>query len=78
LKLNFYRIQGKARQWCKSYLNGRKQRVEKYFHSNDNIYSDWGSEKHGVPQVQYLVFFFSSYISMIYPQPSVPNPSLYS
>jgi hypothetical protein len=27
-KLNFYGIKGKAWQWFKSYLNGRKQRVE--------------------------------------------------
>jgi hypothetical protein len=26
-KLNFYGIKGKAGQWFKSYLNGRKQRV---------------------------------------------------
>jgi hypothetical protein len=27
LKLNFYEIKGKAGQWFKSYLNGRKQRI---------------------------------------------------
>jgi hypothetical protein len=40
LKLNFYGIKGSAGQWFKSYLNGRKQRVEiKSPNSNSNLYS---------------------------------------
>jgi hypothetical protein len=51
LKLNFYGIKGKAGQWFKSYLSGRKQRVEiKSANSNSNLYTDWGIVKHGVPR----------------------------
>jgi hypothetical protein len=51
LKLNVYGIQGKAGQWFKSVLNGRKQRVEiKSPNSNYNTYWNWGDVKHGVPQ----------------------------
>jgi hypothetical protein len=50
-KLNFYGIKGKAGQWFRSYLNGRKQRVEiKSPNSNSNSHSNWGIVKHGVPQ----------------------------
>jgi hypothetical protein len=51
LKLNFYGNKGKAGQWFKSYLNGRKQRVEmKSPNSNSNSYSNCNIVKHGVPQ----------------------------
>jgi hypothetical protein len=66
-------------QWFKSYLNGRKQKAEiKSPNSNYNTYSNWGFVKHGVLKVQYLVLCFSSYVSMIYPQPSILNPNPYS
>jgi hypothetical protein len=50
-KLCFYGIKGKAEQWFKSYLSGRKQRTEiKSPNSNSNSYSNWSIVKHGVPQ----------------------------
>jgi hypothetical protein len=68
-KLNCYGIKGKVGQWFKSYLNGRKQRVEiESPNSNSNSYSNWGIVKHEFLKVQYLVLFLPSYISMIYPK----------
>jgi hypothetical protein len=66
LKQSFYGMKGKAGQWFKSYLNCTKQRAEiKSSNSNSNSYSNWGIVKHEFLKVQYLVLFFSSYISMM-------------
>lgn len=48
-KQNSYGIQSETRQWFKSYLNGRKQRVEVEFQDTScNTYLNWGIVKHGV------------------------------
>lgn len=48
---NLYEITAKAKEWIKSYLRNRYQRVEiknKNFHHN--TFSDWGTIKRIVPQ----------------------------
>jgi hypothetical protein len=50
-KLHFYGIQGITIDWFRSCLTDRKQKVEiKSPNSTQNLVSDWGILKHGVPQ----------------------------
>jgi len=50
-KLHFYGIQGITIDWFRSYLTNRKQKVEiKLPNSTQNLVSDSGILKHGVPQ----------------------------
>jgi len=50
-KLHFYGIQGTTIEWFRTYLTNRKQKVEiKLSNSTQNLVSDWGILKHGVPQ----------------------------
>ena len=51
IKLHFYGIQGITINWFRSYLSNRKQKVEiKSPNLTQNLVSDWGILKHGVPQ----------------------------
>jgi hypothetical protein len=50
-KLHFYGIQGVTADWFKSYLTNRRQKVEiKARNATQNVFCDWGTLKHGVPQ----------------------------
>jgi hypothetical protein len=50
-KLHFYGIQGVTADRFKSYLTNRKQKVEiKSCNATQNVFSDSGTLKHGVPQ----------------------------
>jgi hypothetical protein len=50
-KLHFYGIRGVTADWFKSYLTNRRQKVEiKSSNATQNVSSDWGTLKHGVPQ----------------------------
>jgi hypothetical protein len=50
-KLQFYGINGKAKQWFESYLNNRYQRIQVFEEeSNQTSFSSWGKITDGVPQ----------------------------
>jgi hypothetical protein len=49
-KLEFYGVNGSILNCLKSYLYNRKQRVLLKFDSSPNIWSDWETIRHGVPQ----------------------------
>jgi hypothetical protein len=50
-KLHFYGIRGVNADSFKSYLTNRRQKVEiKSRNATQNVFSDWGTLKHGVPQ----------------------------
>jgi hypothetical protein len=50
-KLHFYGIQGVTADWFKSYLTNGRQKVRIISrNATQNIFSDWGILKHGVPQ----------------------------
>jgi hypothetical protein len=50
-KLHFYCIQGVTADWYKFCLTNRRQKVElKSRNATQNVFSDWGTLKHGVPQ----------------------------
>jgi hypothetical protein len=43
-----------AGQWFKSYIHDRKKQVEINTTDSNNISSDWGVIKHGIPQSSVL------------------------
>jgi hypothetical protein len=50
-KLHFYGIRGVTADWFKSYFTNRRQKVEiKSCNATENVFSDWGTLKNGVPQ----------------------------
>jgi hypothetical protein len=50
-KLYFYGIRRVTADWFKSYLINRRQKVEiKSRNATQNVFSDWGTLKHGIPQ----------------------------
>jgi hypothetical protein len=50
-KLHFCGIRGVTADWFKSYLTNIRQKVEiKSCNAIQNVFSDWGTVKHGVPQ----------------------------
>jgi hypothetical protein len=51
LKLQFYGVNGKAKQWFESYLNNRYQRIQvSEQESNETSFSSWGKITDGIPQ----------------------------
>jgi hypothetical protein len=59
-KLHYFGIQGATSSWFRSYLTGRKQKIEiKLPYTTQSTYSSWGTIEHGVPQVSILGLCFS-------------------
>jgi len=51
VQLQFYGIRDVAEDWFRCYIRNRRQKVEVTSpNSTKNIFSDWGTLKHGIPQ----------------------------
>jgi hypothetical protein len=56
VQLQFYGIRDVAEDWFRCYVRNRRQKVEVTSpNSTKNIFSDWGTLKHGVPQRSILL-----------------------
>jgi hypothetical protein len=50
-KLHYFGIQGAMASWFRSYLTGRKQKIEiKSPYTTQNTYLSWGTIERGIPQ----------------------------